>query len=112
MLQVALNGSRSRAEHPRVPRTPAELAADARACAEAGATVAHLHPYDADDRETLASEPCAQALEAVRAACPGLPISLSTSSGIEPDPERRDELVAAWTAHRGHDGVSGRPPGG
>src|SRR5215218_3602481 len=28
---------------------------------------------------------------------PGVPISLSTSEGIEPDPRRRLELVAAWT---------------
>jgi uncharacterized protein (DUF849 family) len=34
---------------------------------------------------------------AVRAACPGIPVSLSTSAAIEPDPGRRLELVAAWT---------------
>ena len=94
LLAVALNGSR---EHPRLPRTPAELAAAARACLDAGAQVLHLHPYDANGRETLAAEPCARALSAVRAACPGVPISLSTSAAIEPDPGRRMELIAGWT---------------
>ena len=94
LLAVALNGSR---EHARVPRTPAELAAAARACVEAGARVVHLHPFDGG-RETLRAEPCAAALAAVRAACPGVALSLSTSAAIEADPARRLELVAGWTA--------------
>jgi uncharacterized protein (DUF849 family) len=97
LLQVALNGSRSRSEHPGVPRKPGELAEDARASVEAGARVLHLHPHDADGRETLAAEPCAAALRAVREACPGVPVSVSTSAAIERDPRRRLELVAGWT---------------
>jgi len=96
-LQVALNGSRSRAEHPAIPRTPEELAEEARRSVEAGAQAIHLHPYDAAGFETLAPGPCAAALRAVRALCPGIPISLSTSAVIESDPERRRELVATWT---------------
>jgi uncharacterized protein (DUF849 family) len=78
----------------------------------AGARVVHFHPYDADGRQTLAAEPCAEALRAVRAAVPGAPISLSTSAAIEPDPARRHSLVAAWTelpdlvtANQGEDGI-------
>jgi uncharacterized protein (DUF849 family) len=97
LLEAALNGSRAAAEHPRIPRTPDELAEDGRAAVEAGAGVLHLHPYDAGGAETLAAEPCARALRAVRAACPGIPVSLSTSAEIEPDPARRLELVMAWT---------------
>ncbi len=109
MLQAALNGDR---DHPALPRTPDELAAEARAAVEAGALVLHLHPYDDEGRQTLAAEPCAAALRAVRAACPGTPISLSTSADIEPDPERRHALVAAWTdlpelvtANQGEEGI-------
>ena len=90
MLQAALNGSRS---HPALPRTPQELAAEARAAVDAGAVIVHLHPYDDDGRETLEAEPCAGAVRAVRALCPGVPISLSTSADIEPDAERRRALV-------------------
>jgi uncharacterized protein (DUF849 family) len=94
LLEAALNGSRA---HPRVPRTPSELAEAARRSVDAGARVLHLHPFDARGGETLAAEPCAAALRAVRAACPGVPVSLSTSAAIEPDPRRRRELVAGWT---------------
>jgi uncharacterized protein (DUF849 family) len=94
LLQAALNGNR---DHPALPRTPAELARDARAAVNAGARSLHLHPYDEQGRETLAAEPCAAALRAVRAACPGVPISLTTSATVEPDPAKRERLVASWT---------------
>lgn len=97
LLELALNGARTRAEHPAVPHTPDELARDARAAVAEGAAVLHLHPYDSGGAETLAAEPCAAAIEAVRATCGGVPISLSTSSDIEPDPERRRALIAGWT---------------
>jgi uncharacterized protein (DUF849 family) len=96
LLELALNGARSRAEHPAVPQTPEELARDARACVAEGAGVLHLHPYDTDGRETLEEGACAAAIEAVRRVC-AVPISLSTSAEIEPDPERRRALVAGWT---------------
>ena len=109
MLQAALNGDR---EHPASPRSADELAAEARAAVAAGARSLHLHPYDDEGRQTLAAEPCAAALRAVRAACPGIPISLSTSSAIEPDPDARHALVAAWTelpelvsANQGEEGI-------
>jgi uncharacterized protein (DUF849 family) len=98
LLEVALNGSRSDGEHGRVPRTPDELAESARASVAEGARVLHLHPFDAAGRETLEPEPCAATLAAVRSRCPGIPVSLSTSAEIEPDPRRRLELIEHWTA--------------
>lgn len=97
LLQVALNGSRESNERTRVPRMPEELAEQARAAVDAGAQVIHLHSFDAAGHETLAAEPSAAALGAVRAVCPGVPVSLSTSAGIESDPQRRLEQVAGWT---------------
>jgi uncharacterized protein (DUF849 family) len=97
LLQVALNGSRPATEHPAIPRTPEEVAEAALASVGEGAQVIHLHPYDPVGRETLAPEACARALHAVRALCPAVPVSLSTSAGIEPDPRRRLEQVASWT---------------
>src|SRR5918994_1822479 len=112
LLEVALNGSRSSDEHPAIPRTPEQLAASSRTAVEAGAQILHLHAYDPHGRETLAPEACAAALRAVRAACPGVPISLTTSAVIEPDPNRRLELVAGWTelpelvtANQGEEGI-------
>ena len=76
-----------------------------------GAFALHFHPC-ADGVETLAAGPCGEALRAVRAACPGVPLSLSTSSAIEADPERRRALVAGWTelpdlvsANQGEEGI-------
>ena len=109
LLQVALNGDR---EHPALPRTPEELASEARASVDAGAGVLHLHPYDGDGRQTFEAEACAAAIRAVRAVCPGIPISLSTSAEIERDPARRRLLVSAWTelpevvtANQGEEGI-------
>jgi uncharacterized protein (DUF849 family) len=109
LLHAALNGSRV---HPALPRTPQQLAAEARAAVDAGAVTLHLHPYDDSGRETFEAEACAAALHAVRACCPGVPISLSTSAEIEPDSERRWALVAAWTdlpdlvtANQGEEGI-------
>jgi uncharacterized protein (DUF849 family) len=109
LLEAALNGSRV---HPHVPRTATELAADARACVEAGADVIHLHVFDEAGNETFAAEPTAAVLLAVRAACPGIPLSLSTSAEIEPEPERRRELIRGWTvlpdlvtANQGEEGI-------
>jgi len=109
LLQAALNGDRV---HPAAPRTPDDIAAQARAAVGAGARSLHLHPYDQDGRQTFAAEPCAATLRAVRAACPGIPISLSTSADVEPDPRRRIALVEEWTelpdlvtANQGEDGI-------
>ena len=113
LIQACLNGSRTDAEHPAVPRTPEAIAAAGRASVDAGAGVLHVHAYDADGAETLAAEPCAAVLRALRAACPGVPVSLTTSADIEPDPAARHALVAAWTelpelvtANQGESGIA------
>src|SRR5437763_14212387 len=43
VIEVALNGLTAKEVNPNVPRTPAEVAADALACIEAGASVVHNH---------------------------------------------------------------------
>jgi uncharacterized protein (DUF849 family) len=112
LLEAALNGSRSSTEHPAIPKSPEELADESRAALDAGAQVLHLHAYDSTGVETLAADSCAAALRAVRTRCPGVPISLTTSAEIEPDPSRRFELVSDWvdlpdlvTANQGEPGI-------
>jgi uncharacterized protein (DUF849 family) len=94
ILQACLNGARAPGEHPALPLTPEALAADARAVVAAGARSLHLHPRDAGGAESLAPDDVAAALGAVRAAAPGIEISLSTGIWIADDRER---LIAAWT---------------
>jgi uncharacterized protein (DUF849 family) len=112
MLQAALNGARTAEEHPAIPRTPEEIAAAARASVDEGADVVHVHAYDDDGVESRAAEPNARLLRAIRAVCPGTPISLTTAADVEPDPRRRLELIAGWTelpelvtANQGEDGI-------
>src|SRR3954451_7976756 len=98
LIQVCSNGDRPRGAHPAVPITPDELAADAAACVRAGAAAFHIHPRDPEGLETLETEPTAAALQAVRAAVPGVPVGGTTMIGIAgDDPERRLALVRGWT---------------
>ena len=97
LVQACLNGSRDRAEHPALPVTAAELAADARRVADLGAQALHVHPRGPDGRETLEATACASAVAAIRHACPGLPVGLSTGAWIEPDLRLRLERIASWT---------------
>jgi uncharacterized protein (DUF849 family) len=109
LLEAALNGSR---DHPKVPRTPADLADDARACVDAGARVLHVHAFDRTGHQTLHAKPCAATVRALHSACPGIPVSLTTFAEVERDPLRRLELVKSWTvlpdlvtANQGEEGI-------
>ena len=57
LIKACLNGGTTRQQHPSVPRTPDELAADARDAVRAGAGAVHAHPRDASGDETLEPEP-------------------------------------------------------
>src|SRR3954462_1647712 len=96
LLQAALNGPYTKVDHPAMPITAAELAADARACVDAGAGAIHMHPRDANGRESLAAEVIDATVRQVRAAC-GVPVGVSTGAWIEPDLTRRLELISQWT---------------
>jgi len=69
VLAVAPNGARrTKADHPALPVTPAEIAAEAVRCREAGATVLHLHVRTADEGHTLDPGRYRAAIDAVRHA--------------------------------------------
>jgi uncharacterized protein (DUF849 family) len=93
-----LNGTRSRGDHAAVPVTPQQLADDARAAVAAGAAALHVHPRGADGTETLDAAACAAVVTAIRTACPGIPVGLSTGAWMAPDPWARAKLIASWTA--------------
>jgi len=108
-LQAALNGDRI---HPAAPRTPAAIAQAARAAVDAGAQSVHVHAFDDAGRETLEGAACGKVLRAIRALCPGAPISLTTSATIVADPSERFRIVEAWqelpdlvTANQGEPGI-------
>lgn len=69
ILAVAPNGARkTKADHPRLPMTPSEIAETAAACAESGAAMIHLHVRDAVGRHSLDCGLYREAMAAVRAA--------------------------------------------
>ena len=102
LLKACLNGGTTRDEHPSVPQTPAELAADASAAAAAGAGAVHVHPRDPSGAETLDADCVLAAVAAVRAAAPATPVGVTTGLWVAGgDPARRMSLVAGWGgAHR------------
>lgn len=81
-IKVCLNGGRGRAEHPGVPITAPELARSAAEAVAAGAEAVHLHPRGADGAESLAAGDVGAAVAAVRRACPGTPVGVSTGLWI------------------------------
>jgi uncharacterized protein (DUF849 family) len=96
LLQAAINGARSPTEHAALPVHPDQLAAAAGACVAAGAGAVHFHVRAGDGTETLAAAEVARAVVAVRRACRGTPLGISTGAWIEPDPDRRLALVRRW----------------
>lgn len=95
-VKACLNGGRRQSEHAGVPQSSAELAADAIAVQRAGAFAVHVHPRDARGAQTMAARACDAAVEAIRAAAPRLPVGLSTSESIDPDPFARAAALRNW----------------
>jgi uncharacterized protein (DUF849 family) len=95
LLEAALNGGRSPAEHPAVPVSPAQLGAAAAEAVRAGADAVHFHVRGADGRESLAAADVARAVAEVRTQ--GVPLGISTGGWIIADPVRRLATVAEWT---------------
>jgi uncharacterized protein (DUF849 family) len=86
LVQGALNG-------PRVALGPEALAREARAAVDAGAGSLHVHPYGRDGRESVAAQDMAAAVAAIRAACPGVELGVSTGEWIASD---LPGAIAAW----------------
>ncbi|HEV7651872.1 MAG TPA: 3-keto-5-aminohexanoate cleavage protein [Actinophytocola sp.] len=105
MLQVCLNGARTRADFAALPVSPAELAAEATAAVTAGAENVHLHPKTPDGTDSLAPDVVAAAVVAVRAAVP-VPVGVTTGAWAEPDPARRVAMIRAWTVLPDHASVN------
>jgi len=96
-IKCCLNGQRAAAEHEAVPLAPAEVAQAAAAAAAAGAEAVHVHPRDGKGMESLAASDVGATVLAIRQACPGLPIGVTTGLWVaRGDPAARQRAVAAW----------------
>src|ERR671914_638973 len=97
MLQACLNGRRPRGDHPAVPLTPEELAADAGRAIAAGAAELHVHPRAPGGADTTEPGAAGATVRAIRAACPGVPLGLTTGLWTtDGDAELRHAQVEAW----------------
>lgn len=94
IVQACINGARPRDFHPKLPLTAQAMASDAAACVAAGAAELHIHPRGADGRESLAAVDAT--VLAVRNACPGTFVGVSTGAWIENDVSRTRTAIAAW----------------
>ena len=106
MVQVCLNGARSRSECAHLPVTPQELAEAAAQAVVAGAVDIHLHPKDRDGRDSLEAEHVDAAVAAVRAAVPGIPVGVTTGAWAAADPRQRAAHVQSWTVLPDHASVN------
>lgn len=84
IINAALTGMvPMRSDSPHVPLTVEEIATDAAAVYEAGATIVHLHPRDAEALPTTDPGLYRELIAAVRERCPQLLISASCSGRVE-----------------------------
>jgi uncharacterized protein (DUF849 family) len=98
LVKACLNGGTTRREHPAVPQTPAELAADAIAVVRAGAGAIHIHPRDESGVEVLEASAVLAAVGEVQAAVPGVPVGVTTGLwAAGGNSYKRLELVAGWS---------------
>jgi uncharacterized protein (DUF849 family) len=103
--QAALNGDR---RHDAVPRSPDAISLDAEAGVRAGAHCVHVRAFDAAGNETLDAADCGAAVRAIRARCPGTPLSLTTSAMTIADPIRRLEAILSAAGVNASTGSSWR----
>ena len=95
VIAVAPNGARrGKADHPRLPITPEEIAREAALCAEAGASLLHLHVRDEQGRHSLDAGRYREAIAAVRQSVgDALLIQVTTEAAGRYGPDEQMEAV-------------------
>ncbi len=81
IITVALTGNvPTKKMNPNVPISPDEIADDVRRCAEAGASLFHIHARDDDQKPTLNTEVFKKIVRKIKKTCPEVIIQLSTGA--------------------------------
>ena len=111
LLKAAINGKRSRKEHPAIPINPTQQAQQAAIAVKAGADAIHVHPRDKNGQESLAAGDVAAALYAIRAECPTTPVGVSTGAWMVPDLDARVALIEGWNVFPDFASVNFHEPG-
>lgn len=98
LLKAAINGGRTRDEHPAVPRTTDEIVAATAAAVAAGADVVHAHVLTDAGDQTIHPDHVGAWVRAVRAAHPDIVIGTTTGLWTVESHAQRMAHVAAWPA--------------
>jgi uncharacterized protein (DUF849 family) len=96
IVQTCMNGARSVDFHPELPVDADAMAREGTASVAAGAAELHVHARGLDGRESLASDAMDRTVLALRRACPGTLIGVSTGAWIENDNERTLVAISGW----------------
>lgn len=89
IITAALTGAElTRHQHPRLPITPEEIGLAAAQCAEAGASIVHVHARWPDGSPTQSAEVYAQIIEAVQQRCDVI-VQVSTGGAVGMTPAER-----------------------
>lgn len=111
IVQACINGARPADFHPALPLTPDAMARDGAACIAAGAAELHLHPRELSGRETLDAATVDATMLAMRRACPGTLIGVSTGAWIEGDNRRTLDAIEGWRELPDYASVNLQEPG-
>lgn len=98
LLKAAINGGRTRAEHPAVPLTNEEIARDSASAIAAGADVVHAHVRTEDGGQSIHPDAIGAWVRAVRAVDPAIVIGTTTGLWTVESHAQRMEYLAAWPA--------------
>lgn len=89
IVEVRINESAGRKANKHVPWTPMEIAREARACVDAGASVIHYHPRGLDGTPTKDYDIHRDIVNSLRGACDALLHPTLSGFSQEPDAEAR-----------------------
>ena len=90
IVTVALTGNvPTKKMNPNLPVTPAEIAADVKACADAGACLFHLHARDREQKPTLDPAVYKRIVAAIKQTAPNVILQFSTGARAGTDQEAR-----------------------
>jgi 3-keto-5-aminohexanoate cleavage enzyme len=90
IITVALCGAEvTREKTPYIPITPEELSDEAKNCAEAGASIVHLHVRDSEGKPTQDRDIFSQTVGLIRQKAPELVVQVSTGGAVWMDAETR-----------------------
>lgn len=83
IINAALTGMvPTKRDNPHVPISVDEIIADARRCVDAGASILHVHARDEEGVATYRKDVVADIFAGIRASCPGVLISGTTSGRL------------------------------